>query len=232
MLRRARRLYTTYNSYCADFNQPYFALNSEGWRQIDYLLCILQPFFTFTTLVCRTKDSSIHLVFRIYNKLFDHLERSISQLQRKKVHWKQMMLSSLEAAKEKLIKYYGMTDSIEGDLYAIGTILAPSNKMQFFSTSDWDPDPETGKDYRKEYRESLQSLLERYRQHVPSDMVQSDSHLMTTESELERACGRDLSKGSTGPQYDELTKYLQSGKLALSLYDHKTNILRYYRWFS
>ena len=143
-----------------------------------------------------------------------------------------MMLSSLEAAKEKLIKYYGMTDSIEGDLYAIGTILAPSNKMQFFSTSDWDPDPETGKDYRKEYRESLQSLLERYRQHVPSDMVQSDSHLMTTESELERACGRDLSKGSTGPQYDELTKYLQSGKLALSLYDHKTNILRYYRWFS
>lgn len=63
-----------------------------------------------------------------------------------------MMLSSLEAAKEKLTKYYGMTDSIEGDLYAIGTILAPSNKMHFFSTSDWDPDPETGKDYRKEYR--------------------------------------------------------------------------------
>ncbi|OQE11262.1 hypothetical protein PENFLA_c075G05799 [Penicillium flavigenum] len=33
---------------------------------------------------------------------------------------------------------------------------------------------------------------------------------MTTKSELERACGRDLSKGSTSPQYDELTKYLQS----------------------
>ncbi|OQE14660.1 hypothetical protein PENFLA_c036G02824 [Penicillium flavigenum] len=82
--------------------------------------------------------------------------------------------------------------------------------MQFFLISDWDPDPKTGKDYRKEYRESLQSLLERYRQHTPSDIVQSDSHLITTESELERAYRRDLSKGSTSPQYDELTKYLQS----------------------
>jgi hypothetical protein len=208
MLRRAKRLHDTFDKYCKDYTQTHFALSIEGWRQIDYLLCILQPFFTLTTLVCRTKDSSIHLVFRIYNKLFDHLERSIRQLRRKKVHWKQLMLSSLEAAKEKLKKYYGEIDNIEGNLYAIGTILAPSSKMEFFSISDWDLDPEIGKDYRKEYRESLQSLFERYSQRVPSDMIQSDSQLLITESELEKALDGDSSPRSIAPQYDELTKYL------------------------
>ncbi|KAJ5264778.1 hypothetical protein N7505_007571 [Penicillium chrysogenum] len=53
-----------------------------------------------------------------------------------KVPWKQLILSSLKATQEKLSKYYAMTDSIEGDLYAIGTILAPANKLQFFSTKD------------------------------------------------------------------------------------------------
>lgn len=68
-----------------------------------------------------------------------------------------------------------MIDDVEGDLYAIGTILDPSNKMEFFSTSDWAPD-NTGKDYKKEYRESLQSLFERY---IPSDRTQPDSRLST-----------------------------------------------------
>jgi hypothetical protein len=39
------------------------------------------------------------------------------------------MLSLLEAVQEKLSKYYAMTDSIKGNLYVIGTILAPANKL-------------------------------------------------------------------------------------------------------
>lgn len=57
------------------------------------------------------------------------------------------MLSFLKAAKGKLSKYYGMTDDVECDLYAIGTILDPTNKMEFFSTSDWTLD-HIGNDYK------------------------------------------------------------------------------------
>jgi hypothetical protein len=121
------------------------------------------------------------------------------------------MLFSLEAAKDKLSKYYGMTDLVEGDLYAIGTILDPSNKMEFFSTSDWAPD-NTGKDYKKEYHQSLQSLFEKYRLRAPSDISQSDSRLFPAKSALERAIKGDSLQRSTSPQYDELTKYLQSGE--------------------
>jgi hypothetical protein len=150
-------------------------------------------------------------VFGIYNRTFDHLERLMRQLRRKKVGWKQLMLSSHEAAKDKPSKYYGMTDLVDDDLYAIGTILDPSNGMEFFSTSDWDPD-NTGRNHKKEYRQSLQSLFEKYRLCAPSDMSQSDSRLFPAKSALGRAIKGDSLQRSTSPQYDEITKYLQSGE--------------------
>lgn len=48
------------------------------------------------------------------------------------------MLQALQAAQAKLSEYYSQTDTIQGDLYAIGTMLAPVNKFHFFSTKDWD----------------------------------------------------------------------------------------------
>jgi hypothetical protein len=64
------------------------------------------------------------------------------------------MLSSLKAIKDKLLKYYGQIDLVKGDLYAIRTILDPSNKIEFFLTSNWALD-DIGRDYKKEYRQSL-----------------------------------------------------------------------------
>jgi hypothetical protein len=60
-------------------------INLEEWRQIDYLLYLTKPFFDFTSVLTKTKDITIHGVFSVYNKLFDHLEHSIQQLSRKKV---------------------------------------------------------------------------------------------------------------------------------------------------
>ena len=51
------------------------------------------------------------------------------------------MLQALQAAREKLSVYYKMTDhECYGDIYAIATILAPSKKLRFFKTKDWQGD--------------------------------------------------------------------------------------------
>ena len=47
------------------------------------------------------------------------------RLWKKKVPWKQAMLHALEAGREKLKLYYRKTAEVHGNLYAIGTILAP-----------------------------------------------------------------------------------------------------------
>lgn len=46
------------------------------------------------------------------------------------------MLQALKATKTKLSEYYSKTDDIHYDLYAIGTMMAPQNKLQFFSSKD------------------------------------------------------------------------------------------------
>jgi hypothetical protein len=85
MLQRAKRLQSVFDELCTKYGHSHLKLDQEQWRQIDYLLCITQPFFKFTNALSKTKDATIHLVFGIYNKLFDHLERSINQLRQKKV---------------------------------------------------------------------------------------------------------------------------------------------------
>jgi hypothetical protein len=42
MLRRAKRLQAVSDTFCSQYDQPYFALGTEEWRQIDYLMFILQ----------------------------------------------------------------------------------------------------------------------------------------------------------------------------------------------
>jgi hypothetical protein len=66
MLRRAKRLQSTFNEFCSQFQLRDLTLSQDEWRQIEYLLCITQPFFKFTTALCKSKDTSIHLVFEVY----------------------------------------------------------------------------------------------------------------------------------------------------------------------
>jgi hypothetical protein len=102
MLRRAKQLQSVLDEFYSKYGHLYLKLDQEQWHQINYLLWITQPFFQFTTALSKTKDITIYLIFAIYNKLFDHLEKSIKQLIRKKIAWKKLMLTALRAIKEKL----------------------------------------------------------------------------------------------------------------------------------
>lgn len=37
----------------------------------------------------------------------------------------------------KLSQYDGTADDIHGDIYAVGTVISPQRKLQFFSGKDW-----------------------------------------------------------------------------------------------
>ncbi|KAI9039816.1 hAT family dimerization domain-containing protein [Aspergillus affinis] len=60
----------------------------------------------------------------------------MNQLKRKRVLWKQQMLESLKACRQKLDEYYSQTDRIRGHIYAIGTMLAPDSRFQFFLSEE------------------------------------------------------------------------------------------------
>lgn len=212
MLRRAKRLSSAFNRYCLEHDQPQFKINAEEWRQIDYLLCITQPFYKWTTGLSKIKDVTVHNVFRVYNKLFDHLEASIRQLERKRVPWKQAMLRALYAGKEKLSVYYNKTEQIHGNLYAIGTILAPQHKLQFFSKRDW---ADNNFEWRTRYKNCLESYLEDYQHRPPENQLPPRIQSSTYRSEdMEFLFDEDASQTPSQPKrsfHDELTQYLDSG---------------------
>jgi hypothetical protein len=226
MLRRIKRLRSIFNPFCIEYDRTDLMLDADEWRQIDYLLWITQPFFDFTLELSKTKDVTTHHVFKIYNKLFEHLEQSMSQLQRKKVPWKKRMLQALQAAQVKLSNYYSQTDAIRGDLYAVGTMLAPANKSQFFSTKDWDDE------WRNRYRKSFKECLSPYQERLTSQHDLSISQASTkVGSRLDLMLSE--SKSQPRPLEDELIQYLDSGMsfisyLFLTLLFFKLTKYRYY----
>jgi len=208
MLRRAKRLQSVLNDFCSQYDNQELQPSHDEWRQIDYLLSITQPFFTFTTSLSKTKEITIHSVFAIYNTLFSHLEKSRAQLARKMVDWKKVMLSAIHAARLKLSEYYKLTNEIDSDLYAIGTILAPQNKLEFFSGKDWEPH------WRVRYSKSLENYLVPYQQrYSETQSISSSQTLIGGISDVDILV---TSAASLRPQtnaHDELSRYLGSSKL-------------------
>ncbi|KAJ9482200.1 hypothetical protein VN97_g11237 [Penicillium thymicola] len=201
MLRRAKRLRDFFRTFCTDYNCKEMALDTEEWRQIDYLLYITKPFFDYTLALSKTRDVTAHLVLRIYNMLFEHLEKSITQLKRKRVLWKQQMLTSLEAGREKLDKYYAQTDEVRGHIYTISTMLAPDSRFQFFLSDDWD------RHWRDTYRTSFREALVPYQERLASSQGPEGSSIEVRQSS---SLHNLLSghKPRAKPAGDEITQYL------------------------
>jgi len=218
MLRRAKQLQPTFDKYAQEYGHPHLKLDQAEWRQVDYLLQLTQPFFRFTTALSKTKDITVHTVFSIYNKLFNHLEVSIRQLQRKKVQWKRLMLDALEAAKEKLSVYYGKTAQEHGYLYAMGTILAPQYKLQFFSDESWS---DNNYEWRQKYHNHLQDYVEPYEQQLSKEQL-----LPGRQSEIAHASELDILLAPAGPtrptqlHRNEINKYLGTGMQDIPLYQN------------
>lgn len=205
MLRRAKRLRSYFISFCEQYDCKEMLLNNEEWRQIDYLLCITEPFFDYTTELSKTKEVTTHLVFKLYNALFEHLEKSIGQLKKKRIPWKKQMLQSLEAGRQKLGGYYSQTDGVKGHIFAICTMVAPDSKFQFFQTDDWE------QQWRVAYRKSFQSALLPYQQRLARDQASPTPQASSRPtSKLNKMLSG--SKTIAKPVGDEAAQYLDSGQ--------------------
>ena len=125
------------------------------------------------------------------------------------------MLKALGATRDKLAEYYSKTDEVHGNLFAIGTILAPEHKLQFFNSKDWDSGKDTN--WRQRYRQSFQDTFESYKQRLTSLQISSQAQLPTQSAEVDKL--QVILKGAKHrqrlSQRDEATQYLKSGKLEL-----------------
>jgi hypothetical protein len=115
-------------------------LEPTEWRQVDYLIELLQPFAKYTAAISATNGPTVHQVLDVYNDLFDHLDEQEAKLARKRLPWKVKMYTGLGEAKVKLTEYYSQTQGQIGHQYAIASILSPIQLLQTFEGPAWADD--------------------------------------------------------------------------------------------
>ncbi|KAJ5731261.1 uncharacterized protein N7483_005769 [Penicillium malachiteum] len=80
MLRRAKRLREFIAPFCAHYGYEKLLLDDEDWFQIDYLLCVMEPFVQVMHNLTRGGYASIQSVLYYYQNLLESLAGSMKQL--------------------------------------------------------------------------------------------------------------------------------------------------------
>ncbi len=137
MLIRALHSKKTLFKYHDKHEAEYLRLTKTKWSQVKYLIELIKLFCAFIKTINQFKYSTIHQIFDIYDKLFDHLDRARSKLSRKKVSWKKIMIQELNAANAKLRQYYAKTQKTLNCLYEKTTLLSSNRKNAIFQESNW-----------------------------------------------------------------------------------------------
>ena len=216
MLRRVKRLRSFFQPFCEEYDCEEMLLDTQEWRQIDYLLQITRPFFDYTTELSKTKEVTTHLVFKIYNALFNHFFEAEALLKRKRVPWKSDMLKALIAGRLKLDEYYSQTDNLKGHIYAVGTMLAPNSRFQFFLSDNWEPH------WRDTYRKSFQELLIPYQERLTINQGSTNTPTIASSSSRLNMMLKS-NKISAKPAGDEMTQYLDSGMFMIYFFPIQDN---------
>ncbi len=106
------------------------------WKQVEYVLAILYPFWKYTQAVLVSRGITIYWAWQVYNKLFQHLEDQADEAE-KEGQWKEPLLQALQAAKAKLGIYYRYTKKEKSIIYAVIAILDPSWWLHVYDLDTW-----------------------------------------------------------------------------------------------
>jgi hypothetical protein len=137
MLIKAFILKKTLSRYHDKHEIEYLRLIDTKWLQMKYLINLIKLFCVFTKRINQFKFFIIHQMFKIYDKLFNHFDRTRFKLSRKKISWKRIMLEDLIAANAKLRQYYSKTQDSLNCLYEKTTLLSSNKKNAMFQDSNW-----------------------------------------------------------------------------------------------
>ena len=67
---------------------------------------LFDKFYEVTLIISRTSNSSVHLRFRIFDVMFDHIQEIENIFQENRYFYRDFVFKACEAANIKLDKYY------------------------------------------------------------------------------------------------------------------------------
>ena len=99
-------------------------LSAEEWKHVKYIIALLYSFHHYIKALSVSKSCTVHQAWQIYNDLFQHLEDQLEEAECE-TKWKDVLITAINAAKNKFKKYYEETEGIKELLYAVAAVLNP-----------------------------------------------------------------------------------------------------------
>lgn len=174
MLRRAYQLRHTIDEWVEEnLDDPKInkiRLDEDEWPIVLLIGNILNPLYELTLIVSRTTNAGIHLGFRLYDALFDHLNTVEETIRGSSCPWKSGIMKACEQASVKLSKYYSKTEGKGGLIYNLANVLDPTMKLGLYKTWDEQEELNDNESYEEKYKKEF---TEHFRKHYEIAPVNS-----------------------------------------------------------
>ncbi len=214
MLIRASDLRFEIMQFCVEWEIDYLLLNQNEWSHIEYLIKLLKSFCLFIKILSITRTTTINIVFKIYNRSFEHLKKTKFRFARKRVAWKKSLLMTFECTRRKLSKYYNQIQN-ELELLYDKTILLHSIVDEIlFQIAEWKIESKKTS-WHKIYWSALKEMYDEYKQHT-IETVMKQSNLDEKNQTLNDILNDDVTV-QTSFEKNEFTFYQRQDNVSISI---------------
>lgn len=138
-------------------------MSPGDWRKVRHIIVLLQLFEIGTHLIGQERGVTLNTVIRVYNTLYNHIEKYQAHFELSNNRWSRLVCSALLAAKTKLSDYYSLTADKDGLILVLAMILDPNWQLRYFDFDIWEPH------WKKQYRTEFLKFYEKnYLQYEPN----------------------------------------------------------------
>ncbi len=161
--------------YCKDFKITKIKLDESKWFMILLVDNLLNLFYECTLEMLWTTNADIHLRFRIFNALFNHLEQIEKNIRRSTCSSSAVIVKTCEKVSIKLAKYYVKIEDSDETIYNFANILNSTMKLDLYKTwndkdnEDTDHDEESVH-YEIKYKTEFKEYFHRYYENLAVDL--------------------------------------------------------------
>lgn len=181
MVKRALELKSAINEFVDEREElRKLRLTDSEWAQAEIILSSLRPFWNCALRLMESSSINTHLVYAIYNHLFDHLDDYAEKLRANSNIFttaRTQLIDALVAARVFLTKYYTATDLSTISYYA-SILLNSRVKSKYFLKDSWAAEP--GEEPYKEKYERM--LMKNYQNHYRRGGQQDDRTALSQPS--------------------------------------------------
>jgi len=129
---------------------------------VKYVMEVLRPFRYWSLWMSKRHRVTLHHVLKVYNDMFNHKDRIMWAMAKKRTQWKEDLFFAVKLAQQKLSKYYAEVTPTRGLVLISTHILDPLRKLRSFRKWDKgiDINPEDETSYTTQYQEAFLKYVE------------------------------------------------------------------------